>query len=176
MTLVLAFLASPTIYWNFERIALQLPPFYGIKDMKYVTQKDRKHTLLLATNVPSSKKSGWRQIRSAGRCAGHCATRSKSAYFLSDFARTPGLESLGVKNKNTPEAIRNSNEPSRPQSRQELVSWKQLLLRSVENTNLKNSKLQYTQEHEKSQTEHHSIPFKGCSQGPNSCTYSDWGF
>jgi len=29
-------------------------------------------------------------MRSAGRCAGHCATRSKSAYFLSDFARTPG--------------------------------------------------------------------------------------
>ena len=25
--------------------------------MKYVTQKDRKHTLLLATNVPSSKNS-----------------------------------------------------------------------------------------------------------------------
>jgi len=29
-------------------------------------------------------------MRSADRCAGHCATRSKSAYFLSDFARTPG--------------------------------------------------------------------------------------
>jgi len=30
---------------------------------------------------------------SAGRCAGHCATRSKSAYFLSDFARIPGTHS-----------------------------------------------------------------------------------
>ena len=63
--------------------------------MKYVTQKNWKHTLLLATNVPSPKISSGRRIRSAGlssgRCAGHCATRSKSAYFLSDFARTPGM-------------------------------------------------------------------------------------
>jgi len=28
-------------------------------------------------------------MRFAGRCAGHCATRSKSACFLSDFARIP---------------------------------------------------------------------------------------
>jgi len=28
-------------------------------------------------------------MRSAGRCAGHCAARSKTAYFSSDFARTP---------------------------------------------------------------------------------------
>jgi len=35
-------------------------------------------------------------MRSAGRCAGHCATRSKSAYFLSDFARTPGGECCRV--------------------------------------------------------------------------------
>jgi len=69
-----------------------------------------------------------------------------------------------------------SNEPSRSPSRQELVSWNQLLLRSAENTNSKNSKSQYTQEHEKSQTEHHSIPFKGCSKGPNLGTYSDRGF
>ena len=41
-----------------------------------------------------------------------------------------------------------SNEPSRPPSRKEIVSWKRLLLRSVENTNLKNQKSQYTQEHE----------------------------
>ena len=30
-------------------------------------------------------------MHSAARCAGHCATRSKSAYFLSDFARTPDI-------------------------------------------------------------------------------------
>ena len=89
MLLVLAFLASPTIFWNFERIALLLPLFTKIKNMKYVTQKDQKHTLLLVTNVPSSEKSGWRRMRSAGCCAGHCATRSKSAECLSDFARTP---------------------------------------------------------------------------------------
>ena len=53
-----------------------------------------------------------------------------------------------------------SNEPSRPLSRQELVSWKQLLLWSVENTNLKNLKSQYTQEHEKSQTEHRQCEVK----------------
>ena len=29
-------------------------------------------------------------MRSAGRCAGHCAARSESAHFSSDFARTPG--------------------------------------------------------------------------------------
>jgi len=29
----------------------------------------------------------------AGRCAGHCATRSKSAYLLPDFARTPDFMS-----------------------------------------------------------------------------------
>ena len=32
-----------------------------------------------------------------------------------------------------------SNEPSRPPSRKEIVSWKQLVLRSVENTNFKHS-------------------------------------
>ena len=47
-----------------------------------------------------------------------------------------------------------SNEPSCPLSKQKLVSCKQLLLWSVENTNFINSKSQYTQEHEKSQTEH----------------------
>jgi len=35
-------------------------------------------------------------MRSAGRCTGHCATCSKSAYCLSNFARTPGWdETLG---------------------------------------------------------------------------------
>ena len=34
-----------------------------------------------------------------------------------------------------------SNKPSRPPSRKEIVSWKQLLLHSVENTNLKTLKL-----------------------------------
>ena len=44
-----------------------------------------------------------------------------------------------------------SNEPSRPPSRKKIVSWKQLLLRSVENTNFKKLNSQYTQEHEQSQ-------------------------
>jgi len=44
-----------------------------------------------------------------------------------------------------------SNEPSRPPSRKEIVISKQLLLRSVENTNFKISESQYTQEHEQSQ-------------------------
>jgi len=69
-----------------------------------------------------------------------------------------------------------SNEPSRPLSRQELVSWKQLLLPSVENTNFKNSKLQYTQEHEKSQTEHRQFHIRDVAEDPNLGTYSDRGF
>ena len=52
-------------------------------------KKDRKHTLLLNTNVPSSILFGWRRMCSMGRCAGHCATRSKSAFFSSDFASSP---------------------------------------------------------------------------------------
>jgi len=91
MILVLAFLASPIIHWNFERLHFYHPLFKENKNMKYVTQKDRKHTLLLATNVPSSNFFGWRRMRSAGHCAGHSATRTRSAYFLSDFARTPGF-------------------------------------------------------------------------------------
>jgi len=34
-------------------------------------------------------------MRSAGRCAGHCSTRSKSVYFLLDFARTPATANVG---------------------------------------------------------------------------------
>jgi len=59
-----------------------------------------------------------------------------------------------------------SNEPLRPLSRQELVVWKQLLLWSVENTNLKNSKSQYTQEHEKSQTEHREPHIRDVAEDP----------
>ena len=44
-----------------------------------------------------------------------------------------------------------SNEFSRPPSRKEIVNWKQLLLRSVENTNFEISKSQFTQNHEQSQ-------------------------
>jgi len=85
---IIVILVWPAFYWNFERIALQIPSFLENKYMKYITQKDRKHTLLLVTNlnVPSSKKFGWRRVRSAGLCAGHCAARSESVYFSSDFA------------------------------------------------------------------------------------------
>ena len=65
-----------------------------------------------------------------------------------------------------------SNEPSNPLSKQELVSC----LWSVENTNFKNSKSQYTQEHEKSQNWTPPIPYKGCRRGPILGTYSDRGF
>jgi len=47
---------------NLEELHLNYILFTENKNMKYVTQKDRKHTLLLATNVPSSKKSGWRRM------------------------------------------------------------------------------------------------------------------
>jgi len=54
-----------------------------------------------------------------------------------------------------------------PPSKQELVSCKQLLLLSVENTNLTNSKSQYTQEHEKSQTEHRQSRIRDVAEDPN---------
>jgi len=69
-----------------------------------------------------------------------------------------------------------SNEPPCTLSKQELVSCKQLLLLSVENTNLKISKSQYTQEHEKSQTEHRQSRIRDVAEDPNLGTYSDRGF
>jgi len=58
-------------------------------------------------------------------------------------------------------------------SKQELVSCKQLLLLSVENMNLTNSKSLYTQEHEKSQTEH----CQSVAEDPNLVPiWSDRGF
>ena len=60
-----------------------------------------------------------------------------------------------------------SNEPSSPLSKQELVSCQQLLLWSVENTNFKNSKSQYTQEHEKSQTDHCQSRIRDVDEDPN---------
>ena len=68
-----------------------------------------------------------------------------------------------------------SKEPSRPLSKHELVSCKQLFL-SVENTNLKNSKSQYTQEHEKSQTELRQSHIRDVAEDPYLGTYSDRGF
>jgi len=59
-----------------------------------------------------------------------------------------------------------SNEPSSPLSKQELVSCQQLLLQSVENTNFKNLKSQYTQEHEKSQTEHRQSHINDVDEDP----------
>jgi len=50
-------LVSSAFHWNFERIALQIPSLLKNKYMKFITQKDRKHTVLLAANVTSSKKS-----------------------------------------------------------------------------------------------------------------------
>ena len=63
-----------------------------------------------------------------------------------------------------------------PLSKQELFSCKQLLLLSVENTNLTNSKSQYTQEHEKSQTENRRSHIRDVAEDPHLGTYSDWGF
>jgi len=60
-----------------------------------------------------------------------------------------------------------SNEPSSPLSKQVIVSCQQLLLWSVENTNFKNSKSQYTQEHEKSQTEHCQSRIRDVDEDPN---------
>jgi len=60
-----------------------------------------------------------------------------------------------------------SNEPSRPLSKQELFSCQQLLLWTVENTNFKNSKPQYTQEHEKSQTEHRQSRIRDVDEDPH---------
>jgi len=68
-----------------------------------------------------------------------------------------------------------SNEPSFPLSKQELASCKQLLLWSVEYTNLKFSKSQYTQEHEKSQTEHRESRLRDVAEDPHLGTYSDRG-
>jgi len=59
-----------------------------------------------------------------------------------------------------------SNEPSSPLSKQELVSCQKLLPWSVENTNFKNSKPQYTQGHEKSQTEHRQSRIRDVDEDP----------
>ena len=69
-----------------------------------------------------------------------------------------------------------SNETSGPLSKQELVSYKQLLLLSVENTNLKNSKSQYTQEHEQSQTEHRQSRIRDVTEDPNLVPIVTGGF
>jgi len=58
----------------------------------------------------------------------------------------------------------------------EISSCQQLLLWSVENTNFKNSKSQYTQEHKKSQTEHRHSRIRDVAEDSNFGTYSDWGF
>jgi len=44
--------------------------------MKYVIQKDQRHTLLLATNVPSSIFFGYRALRAAARDAALCTFTS----------------------------------------------------------------------------------------------------
>jgi len=72
-------------------------------------------------------------------------------------------------------SIRN-NEPSCPRSKQELASCMQLLLWSVDNTNVENSKSQFTQEHERSQTEHRQSHIRDVAQDPKLGTYSDRGF
>ena len=56
MILTLAFLASPTVHWKFES-HFKYPLFKEKKNMEFVTQKDRRRTLLFATNVPFSKKN-----------------------------------------------------------------------------------------------------------------------
>ena len=58
------------------------------------------------------------------------------------------------------------------ESKQELVSCKQLLLLSVE----KNSKSQYTQEHEKSQTEHRQSRIRDVAEDPNLVPIVTGGF
>jgi len=63
-----------------------------------------------------------------------------------------------------------------PLGKQELVSCKQLLLLSFENTNLTNSKSQYTQEHEKSQTEHRQSQIRDVAEDPNLVPIVTGGF
>ena len=63
-----------------------------------------------------------------------------------------------------------------PLSKQELVSCKQLLLLSAENTNFKNSKSQHTQEHEKSQTEHRESRIRNVAEDPNLVPIVTGGF
>jgi len=67
-----------------------------------------------------------------------------------------------------------SNEPSCPLSKQELVSCKQLLKRRE--YEFKNSKPQYTPEHEKLQTEHRQSHTRDVAEDPTLGTYSDRGF
>ena len=69
MILILVILVSHVFHWNFERIALLIPSFLENNWIKYITAKDRKHTLLLATNVPSWKKSD------DTKCASRAAAR-----------------------------------------------------------------------------------------------------
>jgi len=63
-----------------------------------------------------------------------------------------------------------------PLSKQELVSCKQLLLLSVENTNLTNPQLQYTQEHERSQTVHRQFRIRDVAEDPNLVPIVTGGF
>ena len=63
-----------------------------------------------------------------------------------------------------------------PLIKQELVKCKQLLLSSVENTNLTNSKSQYTQEHEKSQTEHSQSRIRDVAEDTNLVPILTGGF
>jgi len=88
---------------------------------------------------------------------------------------TNHFENIPIGNKKDRMSI-HSNEPSCPLSKQELVSCEQLLLLSVENTNFKNSKSQYTQEHEKSQTEHRQSRIRDVSEDPNMVPIVTGGF
>jgi len=71
---------------------------------------------------------------------------NKHALYSTNTSQTTS-ELFPIGNKKDVMSI-HSNEPSRPPNRKEIVSWKEFLVRSVENTDFKNSKSQYTQEHE----------------------------
>ena len=58
MILLLAFWHYLQFLEIMKELHLKYPLFKENKNLKYVTQKDCKHTLLLATNVTSSKKFG----------------------------------------------------------------------------------------------------------------------
>jgi len=86
------------ITYNIEilkELHFKYPLLRRIKPWNISPKKTGKHTLQLAINVPCWKICGSRRCAPRAAARGN-PTRSKSAYFLSDFARTPGAYALIV--------------------------------------------------------------------------------
>jgi len=76
-------------------------------------------------------------IAMSSRARWNCPMQSRFNFSHSYYKNFPNhFENLPTGKKKDMMSI-HSNKPSRPPNRQEIVSWKQLLLRSVENTNFK---------------------------------------